>query len=137
MSSPAAQPDATLLLGIAAGGVVGSLGRYAVGLALPHPAGSFPWSTLVVNLSGALAMGLLVAFLLGRPGAHRLARPVVGVGMLGGWTTFSAFAVDVVTLLETGHGGEAGAYVLASFLGGVLAVTLGSTAGQRIWRLSA
>lgn len=116
---------------------MGSLGRYAVGLALPHPAGSFPWSTLVVNLSGALAMGLLVAFLLGRPGAHRLARPVVGVGMLGGWTTFSAFAVDVVTLLETGHGGEAGAYVLASFLGGVLAVTLGSTAGQRIWRLSA
>lgn len=136
MGSPAAQPDATLLLGIAAGGVVGSLGRYAVGLALPHPAGSFPWSTLAVNVTGALAMGLLVAFLLDRPGAHRLARPVVGVGVLGGWTTFSAFAVDVVTLLETGHGGEAGAYVLASFLGGVLAVTLGSVAGQRIWKMS-
>lgn len=130
-------PDPALLLGIAAGGVVGSLGRYAVGLALPHPAGSFPWSTLVVNLTGALAMGLLVAYLLGRPGSHRLARPVVGVGLLGGWTTFSAFAIEVVTLLETGHGGEAAAYMLASFLGGVLAVTLGSTVGQRIWRLPA
>lgn len=115
---------------------MGSLGRYAVGLALPHTIGSFPWSTLVVNLTGALAMGLLVAFLMDRPGAHRLARPVVGVGLLGGWTTFSAFAIDVVTLLETGHGGEAAAYVLASFLGGVLAVTLGSTVGQRLWRLS-
>lgn len=137
MSGPAAQPDPSLLLGIAAGGAAGSLGRYAVGLGLPHPAGSFPWSTLVVNLTGALAMGLLVAYLLGRPGSHRLARPVVGVGVLGGWTTFSAFAIDVVTLLETGHGGEAAAYMLASFLGGVLAVTLGSTVGQRFWRFPA
>ncbi|KGN37256.1 fluoride efflux transporter FluC [Knoellia subterranea] len=133
MSTPAAQPDSTLLLGIASGGVVGSLGRYAVGMALPHPRGAFPWSTLVVNLTGALAMGLLVAFLVAKPGSHRLARPVIGVGVLGGWTTFSAFAVDAVTLLETGHGGEAGAYVLASFLGAVLAVWLGSAVGQRIW----
>ncbi|WP_404380042.1 CrcB family protein [Knoellia locipacati] len=137
MSSPATRPDPALLVGIAGGGVVGSLGRYAVGLVLPHPVGSFPWSTIVVNLTGAVAMGLLVAFLLGRPGSHRLARPVVGVGLLGGWTTFSAFAIDVVTLLETGHGGEAAAYVLASFLGGVLAVTLGSTVGQRLWRIPA
>lgn len=137
MSAPAAQPDPILLLGIAAGGVVGSLGRYAVGLGLPHAPGAFPWATFVVNVTGALAMGLLVAFLVARPGAHRLARPVVGVGVLGGWTTYSAFAVDVVTLLETGHGGEAGAYVLASLLGGVLAVTLGSVVGQRLWQVSA
>ncbi|KGN30908.1 hypothetical protein N802_05790 [Knoellia sinensis KCTC 19936] len=136
MSQPATQPDSAFLLGIAAGGVVGSLSRYAVQLALPHTAGSFPWSTLVVNLTGAVAMGLLVAFLVARPGAHRLARPVVGVGVLGGWTTFSAFAVDTVTLLETGHGGAAAAYVLSSFLGSVLAVTLGSIVGQRIWRIA-
>ena len=63
MSSTATQPDAGLLGGVAVGGVVGSLGRYAVGLALPHPLGSFPWSTLVVNVTGGVAMGLLVAFL--------------------------------------------------------------------------
>lgn len=114
---------------------MGSLGRYAVGLALPHDLGSFPWSTLVVNLTGALAMGLLVAYLVARPGSHRLARPVIGVGVLGGWTTFSAFAVDAVQLLETRHDGEAAAYVLASFLGGVLAVILGSLVGQQVWRI--
>ncbi|PRY53412.1 CrcB protein [Knoellia remsis] len=116
---------------------MGSLGRYAVGLALPATSGGLPWGTLLVNLTGAAAMGLLVAWLVARPGAHPLVRPVVGVGVLGGWTTFSAFAVEVVTLLETGHGGEAAAYVLASFLGGVLAVTLGSVVGQRLWRVEA
>ena len=53
---------------------------------------------LVVNVTGAFAMGLLVAYLVDRPGVHRLARPFVGVGVLGGWTTFSALAVDVVQL---------------------------------------
>ena len=64
---------------VALGGVVGSLGRYAVGVALPHAVGGFPWPTLVVNVTGAFAMGLLVAFLVDRPGVHRLARPFVGL----------------------------------------------------------
>ena len=68
-----------------------------------QPSG-FPWATFVVNVTGAFAMGLLVAYLVDRPGAHRLARPFVGVGVLGGWTTFSARAVDVVQL---GHADQA------------------------------
>lgn len=137
MSDRPAHPDATLLAMVALGGVLGSLGRYAVGLALPHTrprAGSpFPWSTLVVNVSGALAMGLLVAYLVDRPGVHRLARPFVGVGVLGGWTTFSTLAVDAITLAEGGSPGLAVLYVGATFALGVLAVAVGNLAGQRVW----
>ncbi|MFQ6171344.1 fluoride efflux transporter FluC [Oryzobacter sp. R7] len=125
--------DPAVLGAVAAGGVVGSLGRWAVGLSLPHDAGAFPWATFVVNVSGALAMGLLVAFLVGRPGTHRLARPFVGVGVLGGWTTFSALAVEAVTLAEGEHVQTAVAYVAATFLVGTLAVGAGLAAGRRVW----
>lgn len=121
------------LAAVALGGVVGSLGRWGVGLALPHAPGSFPWATLVVNVSGAFAMGLLVAFLLGRPGTHRLARPFVGVGVLGGWTTFSALAVEAVELAANGLVQPALGYVAASLLGGTLAVAAGTAVGRRVW----
>lgn len=133
MPAPSAAPDACLLAAIAGGGVVGSLGRYAVGLGLPHDAGAWPWATFTVNLTGCLAMGLLVAYLVARPGVHRLARPFLGVGVLGGWTTFSAFAVDVLQQAHDRHGGLAAAYVLSSVLLGVVAVAVGNVAGQRIW----
>lgn len=125
--------DARLLVAIASGGVVGSLGRYAVGLGLPHHPGAWPWGMVLVNLTGCLAMGVLVAFLVARPGTHRLARPFVGVGILGGWTTFSAFAVDVLQQVHVGHGGLAAAYVALSVVLGVAAVGLGTVVGQRIW----
>lgn len=118
---------------VALGGVVGSLGRYAVGLLLPHAADAFPWATLTVNVSGAFAVGLLVAFLVDRPGTHRLARPLLGVGVLGGWTTFSALAVDVVTLGAADEAQLAAAYVAATFVIGTLAVGAGTAVGQRFW----
>lgn len=129
----AAPVDLAVLATIALGGVIGSLGRYAVGVGLPHEPGAFPWATLVVNVSGAFAMGLLVAYLVDRPGVHRLARPFVGVGVLGGWTTFSALAVDVVQLGADDHVQAALAYVAATFLVGTLAVAAGSSLGQRVW----
>lgn len=125
--------DLALLVTIALGGVIGSLGRYAVAAALPHAAGAFPWATLVVNVTGAFGMGLLVAYLVDRPGVHRLARPFVGVGILGGWTTFSALAVDVLQLGVADEVQLALAYVAATFLLGTLAVPTGSALGQRVW----
>ena len=123
-----------MLLGaVAGGGVLGSLGRWGVGLALPHGTGTFPWSTFVVNVTGAFAMGLLVAYLVDRPGAHRLARPFVGVGVLGGWTTFSALAVETVDLGDHRHVQLAVLYVAATFLVGTLAVALGDRLGRRVW----
>ncbi len=130
---PSTRPDPGALIAIGVGGAVGSLGRYAVGSALPHDAAGFPWATLVVNVSGAFAMGLLVAFLVDRPGVHRLARPFVGVGVLGGWTTFSALAVEAVELTAGGRPQAALVYVAGTFLVGVLAVAGGAVAGQKIW----
>ena len=133
MADRRAGVDLVVLATVALGGVIGSLGRYAVGAALPHSGTDFPWATLVVNVTGAFAMGLLVAYLVDRPGAHRLARPFVGVGVLGGWTTFSALAVDVVQLGHAAHVQTALAYVAATFLVGTLAVAAGSVIGQRVW----
>lgn len=133
MAAPHARVTPAVLSAVAAGGVLGSLGRYAVGLALPHRPGGFPWATLAVNVSGAFAMGLLVAFLVDRPGVHRLARPFLGVGILGGWTTFSTLAVDVVQLAGAEEVTLTLAYVTATFLGGALAVGAGTGVGQRIW----
>lgn len=125
--------DPSVLATVAVGGAIGSLGRYAVGLALPHRAGGWPTATFVVNVSGALAMGFLVAYLLARPGTHRLARPFVGVGVLGGWTTFSSLSADVAGLVHAGHAGLAAAYVAGSFVVGVAAVAVGAVLGERIW----
>ncbi|HET7823397.1 MAG TPA: fluoride efflux transporter CrcB [Ornithinibacter sp.] len=133
MADRGAGVDLAVLATVAVGGVIGSLGRYAVGAALPHQGGDFPWATLVVNVTGAFAMGLLVAFLVDRPGAHRLARPFVGVGLLGGWTTFSTLAVDAVQLGQVGQEQVALVYVAATFLVGTLAVAAGSVLGQRVW----
>lgn len=120
-----------LLVGVAAGGVVGSLGRYAVGLALPHSGGStFPWGTLTVNLTGALAMGILVGWLATRT-VPAWVHPVVGAGLLGGWTTFSAFAVEVHDLVTAGAMGGAAAYLIVSLVGAVLAVGAGHALGER------
>ena len=123
-----------VLATVALGGVIGSLGRYAVGVALPHAAGDFPWATLLVNVTGAFAMGLLVAYLVDRPGAHRLARPFVGVG--------PARRVDDVLGARRRRRAArrrrprcrlALAYVAATFLVGTLAVAAGSALGQRVW----
>lgn len=126
-------PSADLVATISAGGVVGSLGRYAVGLAAPRPAGGWPTATLLVNVTGAFAMGLLVAYLVSRSDPHRLLRPFVGVGVLGGWTTYSSFAVDVVHLGHEGYPGMAVTYVVGTFVLGVLAVAAAMAVGSRWW----
>ena len=125
--------NARLLVAVAAGGMAGSLGRYAVSLALPHGPAAFPWSTLMVNLSGAFGIGLLVGYLVDRPGAHPFVRPVLGVGVLGGWTTFSALAIDAIRLAEGSAITALVGYLAATFLLGTLAVAAGTRAAQRMW----
>jgi fluoride exporter len=122
-----------LILGaIALGGVIGAEARYGLGLAIPHAAGAWPWATLLINLSGSLLLGALMAAL--AHGAHRphrgnrppLTRPFFGVGVLGGFTTFSTYAVDLHTLLGHHHPGVALAYLTVTLVGAVLAVTVGA-----------
>jgi CrcB protein len=125
--------DAGLLGAVATGGVVGSLGRYGVGLTLPHAARTFPWSTVVVNVTGSMAMGLLVVWVLSMREPHPWLRPFLGVGVLGGWTTFSTYALDIHALATAGRGPAAMAYLVASLVVGLVAVGLGITVGERLF----
>ena len=101
------------LLQVALGGAIGASGRYLVGVGAVRLMGpGFPWATLVVNVLGSLAMGALVV-LLAQKDATRMA-PLLMTGLLGGFTTFSAFSLDAVTLYERGQIGAAAGYVTAS-----------------------
>ncbi|MFE9188476.1 fluoride efflux transporter FluC [Micromonospora sp. NPDC007208] len=122
---------ATVLAAIAAGGVLGALARASLQHAVPHPPTGFPWATFAINTSGCLLIGVLMAVLGHLDGGHPLARPFLGVGVLGGFTTFSTYAVDVQQAFVVGAPGTALAYLAATVLGALVAVALGDavTAG--------
>ncbi|RKS80420.1 CrcB protein [Motilibacter peucedani] len=117
---------------VAAGGVLGAEARYAVSLAAPHAASQFPWATLLVNALGCLLIGVLMVLVTERFRPHRLVRPFLGVGVLGGFTTFSAYAVDINRLLLAGRPAVALAYAASTLVAAVLAVWLGATATRRL-----
>lgn len=101
------------LFHVALGGAIGASGRYLTGVAALRLVGpGFPWATLVVNVLGSFLMGVVVVAL-AHLSANRFA-PLLMTGMLGGFTTFSAFSLDAVTLWERGAQGQAVAYVCAS-----------------------
>jgi CrcB protein len=118
-----------LYLLAALGGALGALARWAVVLALPRSSGDWPWATLTVNLAGCLLIGVLLAVLSARRPHHDRLRTFLGAGVLGGFTTFSAFAVEVADLLRAGLPVVAGGYVAVSVLGGLLAVAAGLRMG--------
>lgn len=103
-----------ILLAIAAGGVVGAESRYGLGLLVGRHPGAFPLGTLLINVVGCLLIGVLTATLATRDRSPRLARPFLGVGVLGGFTTFSTFAVDTVGLLRTSQAVVALVYVVST-----------------------
>ncbi len=115
----------------ALGGALGALARWGVAEALPRTDGGWPWATLLVNLTGCLLVGVLTGVLANRSPEPAWARPFLAVGVLGGFTTFSAFAVEVVGLGDAGVLVPAAGYVLASVVGGVLAVAAGIRAVRR------
>lgn len=100
---------------IAAGGALGAAGRHLVGLAAFRLLGTgFPWGTLTVNVLGSLLMGVLIETLALKFSAPAGVRLFLATGILGGFTTFSTFSLDVVILAERGQGALAAAYVMAS-----------------------
>jgi CrcB protein len=115
---------------VAAGGAVGALGRYAISEAGADLGIASPWATLVVNVSGCFLMGLLVAAILADPSRHPLWRPLLGIGALGGFTTFSAFAGDAVILADEGAWLAAVGYVAVTLVGGLLALRAGVATGE-------
>lgn len=123
-------PDVSGYLAAALGGALGALARWGLGVALPSPAGGWPIATLVVNLTGCLLIGVLLAVLAARAPARPWLRPFLATGVLGGYTTYSTFAVDVVRLADAGAWSTALGHVLASVIGGVLAVAAGVWLGR-------
>jgi CrcB protein len=111
---------------IAVGGIIGSEARYGMSILLPGSGEGFPWSTFAVNVSGCLLIGMLMA-VLDRTIAPHLIRPFAGIGLLGGYTTFSTYAVDVQRLLIDGRSGIAIAYLTSTVVAALSAVWLGAT----------
>lgn len=111
------------VLPIMAGGALGAALRYFVSMAIPHRDG-WPWATFSVNLAGGFAMGLLAAAVM-RGQASETVRLFVGVGVLGGFTTFSAFSLEGFRMIERGQWGLAVSYALASVIGSIAALGAG------------
>ena len=115
----------TLLVGI--GGVLGVLARYGIGrLTLHHE--QLLWSTVGINIVGSFLLGLLVA----EHWFDRDLREGIGVGFLGGFTTFSTFSVQAVLEVDAGEPARALAYVAASVVGGLVAGTAGYVLGRTL-----
>jgi len=124
-----------ILIVIAAGGVLGALLRYQLGRWWPTPVPEFPWTTLLINASGCLVIGCFMVMITERWSPHALIRPFVGTGVLGGYTTFSTYAVDIVLLTRAGHLAAAGLYLIGTLAGALLAVTVGMLTTRRILRV--
>ncbi len=123
------------LLQIALGGALGALARYASALAMLRLVGpGFPLGTLAVNIAGSFLMGLAAVAVLARGGeALRGAAPFLMPGLLGGFTTFSAFSLETVMLIERGRAAAAAFYVAASVGGGIAALVLGMWLARGWW----
>lgn len=117
-------------LQVALGGALGSMARYGVTILAGRVTG-LPLGTLTVNIAGCFAMGLLASVLALRGGQHLA--PLLLTGVLGGFTTFSAFSLDTLTLWQRGAAGLAMGYVAASVLLSLAAVTAGLALGRGIF----
>ena len=119
--------SAVVVAAVSAGGVLGALARYGLSVAWPHRPAEFAWSTLVTNVSGCLLMGVLMVVLTEVYPGQRLLRPFLGVGVLGGYTTFSTYVVDVGHNATAGAAATGLAYFFVTVIGALVAVWAGAT----------
>jgi len=119
------------LFQVALGGAFGASARYMTNVAAMRLIGpGFPWGTVVANVVGSFLMGVVVVVLAHRD-AHRFA-PLLVTGVLGGYTTFSAFSLDALTLWERGQALHAAAYVIGSVLAALVAIMAGMAAARAV-----
>ncbi len=119
-------------IAVAAGGAVGSWLRWGTSADYPVAAGTFPVTTLVINVAGAALLGVVLVVLLDRRPSHPGWHALLGTGFLGAFTTFSTFAVEVVELTRTGDVVTAVVYATASVVLGLAAILLTMTATRRV-----
>ncbi|MCX0244744.1 fluoride efflux transporter CrcB [Streptomyces drozdowiczii] len=115
-------PQTAVVAVVALGGATGACARYGAGLLWPTAAGGFPWTTLVVNVTGCAVIGVFMVVISEVWAAHRLVRPFFGTGLLGGFTTFSTYAVDIEQLVSKGRAGTGLVYLGVTLLAALAAV---------------
>lgn len=125
---------ASVLAAISLGGAVGSLCRWGIGTAFPAPPDGFPWATFMINVSGCLLIGVLMVLVTEVFTEQRLLRPFLGVGVMGGYTTFSTYIVDSQRLITNGRAALALAYLGATLVAALCAAALGIGATRWVIR---
>jgi len=125
-------PHAMVLAAVAVGGVAGALARYGAGRIWPTHGDDFPWTTLGVNLLGCALIGVLMVLVTECGAVHPLWRSLLGTGVLGGFTTFSTYSVDLQRQLADGRAAQALGYGAGTLVGAVLAVALATAATRRL-----
>ena len=118
---------------VALGGALGAVARYSLDRAIEHRSFAvFPWSTFLINGSGCLAIGFLIAAVVDRHRAPLWLRTGLVMGLVGGYTTFSTFAQETLDLVEEGRLGLSAVYAAGSVVLGVLAVLAGLRLGRLV-----
>ncbi|WP_145792282.1 fluoride efflux transporter CrcB [Kitasatospora atroaurantiaca] len=117
---------------VALGGVLGASARYGAGLLWPTGPTAFPWTTLVVNVVGCAVIGVFLVVITEAVAPHPLLRPFFGTGVLGGFTTFSTYAVDVRRLVDHGYAARGLGYLAATLLAALTAVWAAAALTRRV-----
>jgi CrcB protein len=117
---------------VAIGGALGAAARHGVALAIPTPDRGFPWATLLINLTGALALAVLGAAVTNAMVEHHPLRLLLTTGLLSSYTTFSTFAVEADRLARDGEVHLAATYVVVSLALGLAVVAVGLEVGARL-----
>ncbi len=118
-------PALEVLVAVGVGGGLGTLGRYELSVALPAHRGAFPWAVFIVNVVGAFGLGLVTTLALERWAPRRWVRPLLGIGVCGGLTTFSTWVVDSVRLADAARLATATVDLAATVVAGFVALVLG------------
>ncbi|MEV0749646.1 fluoride efflux transporter CrcB [Streptomyces sp. NBC_01220] len=132
----APHPQAPVVAVVALGGAAGASARYGAALLWPTATGGFPWTTLVVNVVGCAVIGVFMVVISEAWTPHRLVRPFFGTGVLGGFTTFSTYAVDIERLVDSGRARTGLVYLAVTLLAALAAVCGGVWLTRRVltWR---
>ncbi len=118
---------------VALGGGLGAAGRFGVSLVMPARSDGWPWATFTINVAGSLMIGVLAGWLAMRGGAGEPWRLFLGVGVLGGFTTFSAYSLETMRMIERNDWVGASAYSIGSVIVGLVAVGLGLLVAKRVF----
>ena len=132
--SPQRPLDLAVVFVVGLGGVAGAEARYGLGVEFPHTSTQFPWLTLFINVIGCVLIGFVVGALEQQSEPSRFVRPFVATGLLGGFTTYSTFALDIDQLTHAGCTGIAIAYLLATVVLCLAGAAFGLAAMKRLVR---